>query len=144
MSVADPITEWEESWQRPAREGRLVDAVAEYVRVYDHVTFVELTKRFKSYLEVAGTVAICLPTDPNVIIWAGLSQAFADVLVEALVAKRVHPHPTVWLTYMIDGGTLKLPIVKRATKGGRKKEAWLPVVLRAVSIPEKTARRRRA
>ncbi len=117
-----------DAWEAPAKEGRIADAIEQYVRTYDYVTFVELGRRLKPYIEVRGDVA--LEIAPNVILWAGMSQAFADAITELQQGKRIWPHPSSLLTYFHDGGALRMPIAKRIPKGGYKKEHWLPVTFR--------------
>lgn len=119
---------WDAAWETPAREGRLADAIEAYVRQYDWVTFVELGRRLDPYFDLKGSWA--LEVAPNVILWLGMSQQFVDAVEELRHAKRVWAWPSSFLTYMIDGGGLKLPLAKRIPKTGYKKERWLPVTLR--------------
>lgn len=119
---------WDDAWETPARDGRLADAIEAYVRQYDHVTFVELLRRLEPFAEVRGTMA--LEIAPNVLLWVGMSEAFIDAIHQLQREKRIWPHPTVWLTYLFDGGGLRAPIAKRIPKAGYKKEHWLPVCFR--------------
>lgn len=118
------------AWQGAAREGRLADAIEAYIRQYDHVTFVELLSRLEPFADVRGDFGLELRD--NVVLWAGMSESFTDAIEQLRAEKRVWPTPTVWLTYMIDGGSLSLPIAKRIPKGGYKKPHWLPVCLRVI------------
>ena len=124
----------DEEWEQATREGRFADAIEAYVRIYDWVTFPELMRRLGSILEyeklpgVTGTIA--LEILPNVILWVGMSQAFSDAVLQLQREKRIWPWPTGFLTYLIDGGTLQLPIAKRLPKNGYKQEHWLPVCFR--------------
>jgi hypothetical protein len=70
---------------------------------------------------------------PNMIIWADMSHLFCSAL-ESL-REQIEPVPTSWLTYMADGGTLHLPLVKRASSKGYKKPHWLPVTWRRRITP---------
>ena len=123
---------WDEAWETPAREGRLADAIEAYVRQYDWVTFVELGRRLEPFFELKGTWA--LEIAPNVILWLGMSQPFVDAVEHLRHEHRVWVWPSSFLTYMFDGGCLKLPIAKRIPKAGYKKERWLPVTLRVVEL----------
>lgn len=133
------VSMFSESWEEPAREGRLADAIEEFIRRYDWVTFPELQRRLEPFAEVRGNVALELA--PNLILWAGMSEAFADTVQQLRSEKRIWSWPTVWLTYFLDGGALKMPIAKRIPKGGYKTERWLPVCLRVVEPSAAKGRR---
>jgi len=70
----------------------------------------------------------------NVVIWRGMSEELADAIMEISSDGLIHPHATldtiggIPMTYLIDGMSLKLPIVKNIPKNGYKKPHWLPVV----------------
>jgi hypothetical protein len=70
----------------------------------------------------------------NGVLWAGMSQAFADALELLRSQGRVHVHGTSPLVYLIDGGMLRLPVAKRPPKGGYKQPHWVPVCLRTVPL----------
>lgn len=120
-------------WERLAREGRIEEAIVEYVRMYDWVTFVELQRQFEPYCETRGDVA--LEAGPNLILWAGLSPGFAAALESLLARRLLFAHPASLLTYFIDGGFLSLPVAKRPPPGGYKKPRWAPACLRQVPPP---------
>jgi hypothetical protein len=48
------MSTWEEPFELLAREGRIADAVVEYIRAHGSVTFVELENRFEQFLPVRG------------------------------------------------------------------------------------------
>lgn len=125
---------WDDAWETAAREGRLADAIEAYVKAYDWVTFPELERRLGPFVEVAGPLS--LEIAPNVILWAHMSEAFVDAVIELQDARRVWAWPASTLTYMIDGGMLKLPVAKRLPKAGYKKKRWLPVCLRIAAPPK--------
>jgi hypothetical protein len=119
-----------DAWVPLAEAGRFEDAIEAFIEAYDHVSFAELRNRFGSYMEVAGRIAITMPNDPNILLWAEMSQVFADAVSNLLRDQRILPEPANPLVYFFDGGALRLPVVKRITKTPRKKEGWLPVTLR--------------
>jgi len=119
-----------EPWRVAFDEGRFVDAVVELVRARDHVSFVEIQNLFKGAgMETRGNVIMLL--ERNVVMWAGVSDEFADILdaVRLEQPRRVWPHPSSPLVYLIDGGLLKFPIAKRIPKAGYKEPHWLPMTL---------------
>lgn len=117
-----------EQWETAAKDGRFADAIEDYVRQYDYVTFAELGRRMEPYFEVEGTIALELA--PNVILWLGMSEAFADAIKQLQREKRIWAWPSSLMVYMIDGGMLRLPIAKRLAEKGYKREHWLPVTFR--------------
>jgi hypothetical protein len=125
-----------DEWERHAAAGRLDEAVVAYVRRFDWETFVELQRHFGGYLNVEGDVCLTpSPRHPNLILWAGMSQEFASLLLGLLDAKRLHVHGASLFSYMIDGGMLRMPLAKSAR--AYKKPHWLPACLRVVPLPPK-------
>ena len=124
----------DEVWEQATREGRLSDAIEAYVRTYDWVTFPELMRRLGGILDAEKLPSITGKIDleicPNIILWVGMSQSFADAVLQLQQEKRICPWPTDSLTYLFDGGALKIPVAKRVPKNGYKKEHWLPVCFR--------------
>ena len=122
----------------------LADAIFKVVQHLDWVSFAELPRRLadagvnaddlrgEHTLELAG----------NVILWAGLSAELVDTLCGLLSEKRVFLHQATVLTYMVDGGTLTLPLAKCPPPAGYTRPHWLPACLRLV--PMKPAKPRRA
>jgi hypothetical protein len=130
-------------WRAPAARGDLADAIEAYVKGYDWVTFPELMRKLEPHVAggVRGPWALCSPQDPNVILWTGMSQAFQDAVRALLAAHRLFLHPAHLLTYLTDGGLLRMPLAKRVPKGGYQEPHWVPTCLRTVPMRE---RRRRA
>ncbi len=100
-----------------------------YVQEYDWVTLVELAHRYGN--QGQGDHALTLEPNLNVVLWTGLSEKLVTGIIELTHKKEIHSHPGSFLAYMVDGGGLKLPLAKRAPRGGYKKPHWLPVTLRS-------------
>lgn len=92
----------------------------------NHVSFAELNRYIPGF---TGDYGISSSVDPNVLYWAGLSQEAVEALRDLVAEKAFHYEPTGFLTYLIDGCTLKFPVARRIRKAGYKKEHWCPVVL---------------
>lgn len=106
-----------------------VDAVVAFVGARRAVSFVELLEFLAERgTDVAGQLALCMPGDPNLILWAGVSQDVADLVAALQRDGRVVPRSTSWLVYLIDGRALRYPIAHRPPRGGYRSEHWLPVV----------------
>lgn len=125
-------------WKELASEGKIADAIVEYVRCYDWVTLVEIQHKLEPYFPTKGDCA--MSKGQHLVLWGGMSESFIAVLRQLIDEGRVFLHPTVLLTYLLDGGFCKLPIVKRIPKGGLKSDRWLPVCLRLVPLAEKRRR----
>lgn len=106
--------------------------ITHLVRVKDHVTFVEIKKHLSDKMPVNGCMAVTMPNDPNLVLWAGLSQKLADTITELLNEKEIFLHPADLLIYIVDGALPCLPIAKQPPSGGYKRPHWLPVCFRTV------------
>lgn len=99
-----------------------------YVECYDWVSIAELTHRYDD--QAKGDYLWVTESDDNIVFYAGLSQKLLSALWELLREKKVHLHPASLLTYLVDGGMLKLPLARKPPRGGYKKLHWLPICLR--------------
>ena len=66
---------------------------------------------------------------PDLVLWSGLSKESIAAFTELLVEKKIFPHPCHFLAYVYDGGALRLPIAKGASKR-YKKQHWLPIMFK--------------
>ena len=126
-----------QKWAQLAADGNISDAVIEYVRRNDYVSFPELVRHFEPYLETRGTQ--CITIAPHLLLWAGVSEQFADILCTLLNEEKLHLHPASIWVYLADGGFLTLPIPKRRPRDGFKQDYWLPTVLRLVPFTGRRA-----
>jgi hypothetical protein len=87
-------------------------------------------------LDPHGKESLCLATDPNIIIDAGLNDDSLSVAKAILDDKRFILHPLttameVLVVYGSDGARmLRLPLVQRPPKGGYRQPHWLPTLVR--------------
>jgi hypothetical protein len=128
------------AWKLLAEQGQLADAIVEYVRTYDWVTFAELQRRFEPFMPVRGDASIRIACD-NVVIWSGMSPEFVNLVLELVYSGRVFVHAASWLAYFLDGATLRLPLVRRPPTRAYKRPHWLPVCL-LVPPPKNKGRER--
>ena len=85
------------------------------------VSFVELTR------EVPGFEGdYQLINNKNWVYWAGLSEEAAHALLELENDNVIYKKPCQQLIYFVDGGGLRLPLVKSDIT--YKKPRWMPVV----------------
>jgi hypothetical protein len=131
--------------EKLVKEGKLAEAAEALVRLKDYVTFVELQRLLAPGMTVNGDTAMYAGRAAgNLVMWAGMSDQFFDLVDGLLTAKKIFTHPASTMTYLIDGGSLRLPLAKRA--GPYKKPRWLPVCFRVVPMEDpkkKPARSRR-
>jgi hypothetical protein len=69
---------------------------------------------------------------PNLILWAGMSQAWVDVLNELCRAGGLWREPCAFLTYLMDGACLTMPIATRPPKQGYATPHWAPSCVRPI------------
>lgn len=71
----------------------------------------------------------------NIVYWSNLSEELSEIINELIISKQLFYHPTEYLTYLIDGCILEMPVVKRVpNKNGYKKPHWWPLCLRVVPM----------
>lgn len=105
------------------------DQAVDYIDRTGHVTFVELAQFAEAELGIDPRGDYCLEVAPNVILWAGCSPEFVDLVQAVRATGRIDINSTTPLVYMIDGSMLTFPLAKRPPKGGYRSPRWLPVVL---------------
>ena len=103
-------------------------AIENYVRDQGGgVSFAELCRVMAPLMPVKGEWAIELAD--NLVLWAGVSDRFKNAVLQLVNERRIHARPTRLLVYLIDGGTLKMPLAARIPPSGYKSPHWAPVVL---------------
>jgi hypothetical protein len=106
-----------------------VELALDYIRRYEHVSFIELQRFAEDTLGIPSSGDYALEAAPNLILWAGVSNDFVDLVNAIKATKSVDLNPTSLLVYMVDGGLLNMPIAKRPPRNGYKEPHWAPVVL---------------
>lgn len=97
----------------------------DYIRRHRGVTFVEIKRILSEHIRIDGDLSYEL--SPNVILWAGMSEDFCQIMENLRLGKKIEIRPTHFLTYIADGEGIKLPVALRPSKKGYKKPHWLPV-----------------
>ncbi len=104
----------------------LVEKVIARVRYLGgSVTFVEIEDCLGESVAKGDLAFTLLEPYENIVLWSGMSEDFVAVISAIQQSRALDIKPTEWLTYALDGGALKLPIVT----GKRKYKTlhWLPV-----------------
>ena len=112
------------------------EKIIEYCTDRDWVSFCELQRHIGDDSE--GDISISFPG--NIVMWAGMSEEFASCVDKLIEEKILHTVPMELLSYVIDGGGLRLPVAKKPPKSGYKKPRWLPTGLRHCSHLKKSSK----
>jgi hypothetical protein len=102
--------------------------VLHFVRERDHVSFVELEKRFGA--KARGHWTMTMASDDKVVLWGGMSDELSTAIRNLsdlhLVELRPASSP---LTYVLDGRIPDLPVFEGVPEGGLQEPHWLPTLL---------------
>jgi len=116
--------------------------ILDYIRKLRSVSFANLENDIPGFKEdppaADGTVARMLSgRDHNIVFWSGMSDEGLKALNDLCDEKLIEMTPTSFLTYLIDGRHLVMPIVTRPPKRGYRKPHWLPVVFNPMERSKK-------
>lgn len=102
-------------------------AILDYISENNHVSYAELEWFFKDkQIPFKGNLDVISGKCEHVVFWCGWSKEILDIIGELFDESKIHREPTPVLTYLIDGGVLDMPIVKRNID--YKTDHWLPTV----------------
>lgn len=93
------------------------------------VSFVEIESVLREAgLDTDGDNAI--DVGKNIVVWAGMSQEFVDVMVLVHKSRKTEMDGTSTVLYIVDGKFLTLPVAQRPPKSGYKELHWAPAILK--------------
>ncbi|QDU38661.1 ATP-dependent zinc metalloprotease FtsH [Maioricimonas rarisocia] len=121
-------------WQQLAEHGQTAEAIVEYVKFQDHVSFDRLIDDFGQYAEMEGTYGLVLRSDPKAVIWTRISRELADIISDYVSRKRLYLHPVGSAAYAGRRHPALEPIEELPDEK-MARPAWLPMALRAVPFP---------
>ena len=122
-------------WAQLAHSGQLKAALVEFVRSDGDVLFPDLADALGTYMEVTGDQGLAIRSNPNTVLWAGLSQPLCELINELVSSKRLYIHPTDVERYKTIQKGLRLPVLKEPTENRLLRAAWLPSSLRCAPHP---------
>jgi hypothetical protein len=124
-----------EGWQQLAEHGQVNAGLVEYLRRYDTTTFATIVEKFGRYFPGAGEQGLALRSDPNVVLWSGLSPGLAETLANLIANRRVYVHPVSADEYRGGLPPPKLPAMTQLPDGKLTKPGWFPAALRLLPPP---------
>ena len=98
----------------------------------DHVSMAELSS-IEGFCGGNLCHIVAQKDNLRVILWGGLTQAGADAVSALRSDPRVVMEPCDPLVYLVDGMSMRLPVLTPAMINARRKhqkDTWLPVVFR--------------
>lgn len=117
------------SWATLAEAGQLKGAIVEYIRTEGEVEFPRLVTDFQPYFEAEGPQGLAMRTDPQAVLWVGMSQELCELLIDLISSRRLYVHPCELERYR-DLGGLKLPTIPTPPTDKLERPHWLPSTLR--------------
>ncbi len=132
--------ETDEAWRTPAQNDDLPAALLEYVRTHDGVTIPQLQSVFAEFVATTGEQGLSLRSDPNLILWLGLSAEFAGELSKLISNKRLFLRVTDTSAFGDSEAEIKLPKMTALPDNKVSKPAWLPTCLTDLAPDEPDSR----
>lgn len=130
-----------EPWQELAEHGQVNAGIVEYLRRNDTATFAQIHEKFAKYITADGEQGLALRSDPNVVLWTGMSQELAETLSGLIASRRIYVHPISPDAYKSATRSVKLPLVTELTEDRVARPMWFPTALRLLPAPGGTAGR---
>lgn len=118
------------AWAQLANSGQIKAGLVEFVRSSGDVLFPDVVDAMSSYIDAVGDQGLAIRSNPNVVVWAGLSQRFCDMICDLISSKRLYIHPAELDRYKSVQKGIKLPILKEPTDERVPRAVWLPASLR--------------
>ena len=140
-----PIDDDDESaplppWAQLASSGQLKAGIIEFVRKDGDVLFPALVEAMSPYMDVKGDQGLAVRSNPNTVLWAGMSQSLCELICELVSSKRLYIHPTDIERYKAIQKGVRLPILKEPTDEKIPRAAWLASSMRTAPHPVHSGR----
>jgi hypothetical protein len=117
-------------WAQLAVHGQLKGALVEFVRGNGETLLPELQQALEPYMPVAADFGLALRSNPNTVLWTGMSQDLCELIKDLVASKRLYFHPVDIERYQAIPAGLKLPPIVEPTDEKLPRPCWLPVSLR--------------
>lgn len=116
-------------WATLVQAGQLKAGIVEFIRTQGDPTFPDLVQALRPYTEVDGDIGLALRSDPQTVIWIGLSAEFSETLIELIANRRIYLRAVEAELYR-DASPPKLPVLTEPSTEKLPKPHWLPTTLR--------------
>lgn len=104
----------------------LKNKIVKYISNNQGTSFAEIENIFEENdYEYSGNIAFCNSKNTNIVFWSGWKQEAINIVLELLNDKKIEMKPCELLIYLVDGKSLKLPILNKLSDA--KELCWLPV-----------------
>ncbi len=127
-------------WAALAKHGQLKAAVTEFVRHNGETAFPVLQEAMEDYLPTTGDQGLAVRSNPNTVLWSGMSQELCQIIVDLVASKRLYVHPVKVEDYQAMQKSLKLPTLFEPMDEKLPRPHWLPSALRTAPHPIHQAR----
>lgn len=124
-----------EPWQDLAEHGQINAGIVEFLRRNDTASFALLHEKFAKYLPVDGEQGLALRSDPNVVLWTGMSQKWAETLSGLIADRRIYVHPISADAYKSPANPVNLPLLAELSETRCSRPMWFPAALRLLPAP---------
>lgn len=106
---------------------KIKQLVLDYISRNESVSYAELEWLFEQNgYDYKGELMTCSDQNEHVVFWSGWNEKTFDLMGELVKDGLVHRNPVDPLIYLIDGKTLRMPVVRQVIQ--YKTDHWLPVV----------------
>lgn len=121
--AAEVVEEAEERWSELADMGQTSAAICEFVRARDEVTFRDIQETFAQFIDTEGNQGLALRTDPNIVLWVGISAELATMLGKLIRDRQLFLRPVKPAKYGSQG--LELPTLEKFSAERLPSPHWL-------------------
>lgn len=129
------------AWTALAEAGQIKAALVEYVRQGGDILFPQVQAAFEPYFPVHGEQGLALKSNPNTVLWLGMSSELCVTIIELVTARRLYIHSVEAEAYSRQKATgLKLPTLTAPADEKLPRPMWLPSSLRTGPHPVHAAK----
>ncbi len=128
------------AWATLAEAGQVKAALVEYVRQGGDILFTQIQAALRPYLQVDGEQGLALRSNPNCVLWLGMSTELCAAIIELVTARRLYIHPVDGAAYRKHKTELQLPVLDKPTDEKLTRPMWLPSSLRTGPHPVHAAK----
>ncbi len=123
------MTALKRDWYELADQGEYSDALLEFVRAYQPATIDEVADCLGDHIEVVGDHVLRLASNPDVILWSGMSLQLVQLVDKLIGDDRVSLQCCDPCLYQLNGHVVQVPVIQYVPVGRLAEPSWLPCVL---------------